>query len=201
MLFRRRNPKPFLQKVLHFLWPANGFKRMFKYLYFRIVRIPDRCHSIGMGLAIGVAVSFTPFIGFHLLLIAAICAIFRANIPAAFLSSLVGNPWTFPIFFYATYSVGAVLTGQPLLGIIDFFDMIWALFEVFGTAVWTFDLQLFIDKVWPLWYPMAVGSIPFVIIFFSLTYFFAMRIINRYHLCKIEQGEKNGVRNRDGCRL
>lgn len=106
MLFKRRNPIPLLMKARNILWPQMGWKRTFRYLKFRTVRIPDTTHSIAAGLAIGCAVSWTPTFGTHLIQCAFFCWLLRGNWIAAFLGTAFGNPWTFPFLMWVAYQVG-----------------------------------------------------------------------------------------------
>ena len=51
--------------------------------------------EIANGFATGVAMSFTPFVGFHLLLSLAVARLAGQNGIAAALGTIAGNPWTF----------------------------------------------------------------------------------------------------------
>ena len=67
-VFRRRRKRSILARLLELLWPRMGWRRAGKYYVFRIKRLPGTPYSIACGFALGAAVSFTPFIGFHFLL-------------------------------------------------------------------------------------------------------------------------------------
>ena len=67
MLFRRKKPSMF-SGVASFFWPQKGFMRGWIYLMLRILRIRSSDYSLAAGIASGVAVSFTPLIGFHFVL-------------------------------------------------------------------------------------------------------------------------------------
>ena len=69
-MFKRRNKQPFLQKIRNSLWPEGGWKRYGQYLMLRLNRLKGTPRSLAVGLACGVAISFTPFVGFHFLLAA-----------------------------------------------------------------------------------------------------------------------------------
>ena len=85
-----------------------GLKRAMVYLKHRTLRISDSAHKVALGLALGLGVSFTPC--WVLFLQAALYGyIFRGNIFAAVLGTFVGNPWTFPFFWWAGFSFGRVM--------------------------------------------------------------------------------------------
>ena len=106
MLFKRRNPIPLLKKIRNILWPQMGWKRTFRYLKYRTIRIPDSNHAIAAGLAIGCAISWTPTFGTHLIQCAFFCWLLRGNWVASFLGTAMGNPWTFPFLMWIAYQVG-----------------------------------------------------------------------------------------------
>ena len=59
-----------------------------------------------MGAAVGVFVSFTPFLGFHLLITFALAWLLGANMIAGAIATSIGNPLTFPFIWASTYQVG-----------------------------------------------------------------------------------------------
>ena len=65
MLFKRRSPASFWQRLRGAVWPRKGFWRVPVYIYHRTVRLRATPHAIAMGIAAGVFVSWTPFIGLH----------------------------------------------------------------------------------------------------------------------------------------
>lgn len=110
-MFRRRNGLNFMQKMRRILWPVRGWKRSLHYLLHRLKRLPGEPSSIAMGVALGAAVSFTPFLGLHILISFAFCLLLRANMVAAVLGTLIGNPWTFPFMWWISFQIGAALLG------------------------------------------------------------------------------------------
>lgn len=82
---------------------------MVKYAKLRVTRLADSTPKIALGLAIGVGVSFSPFIGTHLIQAAIIAFILRANIIAALIGTIIGNPWTFPFMWWAATELGSFL--------------------------------------------------------------------------------------------
>lgn len=79
------------------------------YLKHRVLRIADNTHNISLGLAIGLGISFTPLLGTHFVQAGALAFIFRANVAAAILGTFVGNPLTFPFFWWAGISAGGFI--------------------------------------------------------------------------------------------
>lgn len=86
-----------------------GWVRTLKYYKKRVIRINDSAYSIAAGLAFGVAISFTPAFGTHILQAALFCWIFRANFLAAVLGTTIGNPLTFPFLWSISTAIGVAL--------------------------------------------------------------------------------------------
>jgi hypothetical protein len=59
-----------------------------------------------MGLACGVWISFTPLLGFHFLAGWALAWFLRGDVVAMGVGTITGNPWTFPLMWYANYHLG-----------------------------------------------------------------------------------------------
>lgn len=141
MLFRRRDKLALWHRARQYVWPSMGWGRTFHYFRHRIFRNTLSTHDIAGGLALGVAVSFTPLIGTHLLQAFSFAWLFRLNVLAAFAGTVFGNPWTFPFIFWLDYKVGIFLFG--LFGV----DGIPALMLLTGGVVCAL-------LVWPLTYAM-----------------------------------------------
>ena len=112
MLFRRKKPSMF-SGVASFFWPQKGFVRGWIYLMLRILRIRSSDYSLAAGIASGVAVSFTPLIGFHFVLAGVLAWLVRGNMLMAMIGTVVGNPWTFPLIWVVIHSVGIWILGTP----------------------------------------------------------------------------------------
>lgn len=83
-----------------------GLRRTTRYWRHRLVRLKDSNYSVAAGLAFGAAISFTPLPGAHIIGALALCFIFRANLIAGVLGTLVGNPWTLMPMWWFSYLVG-----------------------------------------------------------------------------------------------
>lgn len=133
------------------------------YVLKRATRLSGTPHSIAAGVACGVAISFTPFIGFHLLGAFLLCLLVRGNYLAAAAGTLVGNPWTFPFIWLAIYQLGHMLLGTRA-----------------AQPVEHWDLATFFIRVEAVFWPMVVGGVPLALIAGLATYFPLMRMIAAY---------------------
>lgn len=110
-MFKRRKPLTLLDNAKQFFWPNIGWTRSFYYLKHRILRVADSTHSIALGLAIGLAVSFTPLLGTHFIQAGVLAYLMRGNLFSAMIGTFVGNPLTFPFFWWAGFSFGQLMFG------------------------------------------------------------------------------------------
>ena len=111
-MFRRRTPLTRLSQIRSVVWPERGFRRLFAYLFQRVVRLPDTSGSVAIGVASGVAASFLPLIGLHFLIAALLALLLRGNVLASAIGTLFGNPWTFLFIWVADYRLGLWLLLQ-----------------------------------------------------------------------------------------
>ena len=115
-MFRRRNPLSLSARLRNQLWPHMGLRRTVRYMWYRLHRISDTPSAIAAGFAIGVAMAISPLIGTHIVLALGLSWVLRANFVAAIVGSWVINPWTAPPVWFATYYVGRLMQGLPVLG-------------------------------------------------------------------------------------
>ena len=93
----------FFKNSIKFLF---SFKRTKKYILVNLKRMKGSSHEIAIGLACGISISFTPFLGLHALLALTLAWALRASMAAALIGTLFGNPWTFPFIWYFSYEIG-----------------------------------------------------------------------------------------------
>jgi len=173
-VFRRKKPEGLKEKITKWIWPKIGWKKYGKYVVLRLSRLGGSPYSIAAGAACGVAISFTPFVGFHFVLAAVTAWIVRGNILASALGTAAGNPWTFPFIW-----VSVLYSGRWMLGIHDDAKVAFMrIFEKSMHALMTFDFSLFINEVWPIIYPMMVGCIPFYIVSWAVSYYLIKKALD-----------------------
>lgn len=184
------------------MWPRTGWRRFFVYYLKRLTRLSGTPHNIAAGVACGAAISFTPFVGLHIVLGALLALIVRGNLLAVVAGTLVGNPWTFPFMWVASYEVGHYLLsghlggGQPAPW--AFADMAGYVAEAARQAAaagpWGTVKRLVADLRVVAW-PMLVGSVPLGLVTGLLIYFPLARAIGLYQLARLRRREKRALRN------
>jgi uncharacterized protein (DUF2062 family) len=120
-MFKRRKPLSLRHQFRETVWPSMGYKRAFYYWEHRIFRTGDSTYRVTAGLACGAAVSFSPFLGTHVMQAFLLAWLVRGNLLAAFMGTIVGLPPFLPFIFWLSYRVG--LRIFELLGIGDLFAL------------------------------------------------------------------------------
>jgi uncharacterized protein (DUF2062 family) len=147
MLFRRRTEQSPLARLRTALWPTVSLSRSAQYFQKRVMRLAGSPHTVALGVAIGVAVAFTPFLGFHIIIALPIAWLLGANLVAAALGTAIANPITIPFIWAATYRLGRLVVGGPV--------------RVSRTGDVPANLaEKSLHAIWPVIKPMLVGSIP-----------------------------------------
>jgi len=141
MLFRSRQPLTLIERARLLMWPRRSFARSGLYLAKRLYRLKASPHKIAVGCAAGVFASITPLIGVQMVMAAAITIILRGSLAAAMFGTLISNPLSWPLIWWSTYAMGRAMIGSPGP----------AEAAVLGHSS---------VPVWPILYPMLIGSIP-----------------------------------------
>lgn len=147
MLFRRRHAPRIAERLRVALWPRRSWGRSGRYVAKRVLRISATPYAVAIGVAAGTFASFTPFLGFHIIIACTITFFLRGNLVAAALGTAVGSPLTFPFIWAATYRVGEMMLGGD------------------GAALAHADiakslLANSLDVLWPIVKPMMLGALP-----------------------------------------
>ena len=203
LMFRRRKPMSTINQMRSILWPTRGFRRLFSYLFQRIIRLPGTPTSIAVGFASGVAASFTPFLGFHFIIGGALAMLFRGNVLASAIGTFFGNPWTFILIWLADYEIGVSVIhslgyGADLrvLSIEELGEAMGRVMQFMsfsGTVAWA-DLAGDFEQVFT---PMLIGGIVLGsvawVVSFLLT-FWAVKVWRSHRAKRLERAGEAPVR-------
>jgi len=188
-MFLRRDKISIFGRVRDFFWPRAGWHRSSRYLFHRLARISGTPYALAGGFACGAAVSFTPFVGLHFILAAIMALMIRANVLSSAIGTAIGNPWTFPFIWVWVYELGLMM-GASIDGHgtedLDFA----AIFSNMMEAALRFDLAYLIESIWPVWWPMFLGSLPtFAVVW--LAFFLPLRsMIETYQVGRARRHAK-----------
>ncbi len=168
-MFKRRQPLTKLQLLRELFWPSMGWRRTVKFVKYRILRLSDPSYKIARGLACGASMSFSPLVGSHFIQAGIVAYAIKGNLLASLIGTFVGNPWTFPLMWYASYALGVWLFG--LFGFENLGEMPDEMgFAVMWDMIVTDPLRLFV--------PWLLGGYILVILswpFYFLIFFYLVR--------------------------
>ncbi len=168
-MFQRRNPRNRWKRAREILWPSMGLSRVFRYYRHRVGRLPGTPYFIAAGFAAGVAVSFTPFVGFHMVTAGLIAWLMEGSLMAMVIGSVVaGNPWTFPLIWVGTYELGKIMLGQHGSD------------RVSNALSHGFTFADMMAKPMTVLLPMTLGCLPFVVISWFVSFYFVRQLVTGY---------------------
>jgi uncharacterized protein (DUF2062 family) len=135
-----------------------------------LLALDDTPERIARAFALGVFLAFSPLIGLHLLLGAAIPFLFGLNRIAFLLGVFINNPWTLvPIYAAGTY-LGGLVMGFPPRQALPGFE--WHL-------VWNSSFWMQLAGQWHILKPMVVGSFILSMFISAFSYFAALYLIRQ----------------------
>jgi uncharacterized protein len=126
-------------------------------VWHRLRRISASPHTIALGFATGIFMSFNPMLGLHLIMAAIICWVIGGSFFAAAIGTLIGNPIILPFMMLGNYHVGMLLIGENIREefVYDGLNLTFGIF--FANPVHM------ADELWavlaPVFLPMMLGSI------------------------------------------
>ncbi len=188
MVFKRRDKRSWTATFVELVYPRGGWARAFEYVRLRLNRLPGTPERIARGIWAGVFVSFTPFLGLHMLAAAGLAFVLRGNMLAAVLATFFGNPLT-----YVPIALTSMYTGYAILGIdanaaakrglgqkfVDAWSDLWHNVQAIFTdksADWTNLIQFWND----VFLPYMVGGIVPGIIAATICYYISVPFIRAY---------------------
>ncbi len=181
-MFKRRTKATFLERTKVFLRTFYSVRLYMRYVLFKLSRSGDSDHRISCGLASGIAISVTPFVGLHFTLSMIIAFLLRGSPVAAAIGTAFGNPITFPFIWMTIYKTGLLF--MPSFKMVSSTLNLWEFFASVKDTILALDVDKFFDKIYPIFFPMLIGSIPYYIITFLLSYFFIRGLLKEYRITR-----------------
>jgi uncharacterized protein len=173
-MFRRRGKLGWGRRLRDFLWPQAGFRRAGSYILHRVRRLPGSPYSIAAGFACGAAISFTPYMGFHILLGGLLAWLIGGNVIAAAIGTVVGNPWTFPFIWVGVYRLGCLMTGCDA-----------------GQALPDeLTLTYIFDNAISILLPMSVGAVPVAVVVWFAFFWPVRELVADYQILRRHRRER-----------
>ncbi len=143
----------------------NRLKRLFIY---RVLHVDDTPHRIALGVAIGIFITWTPTMGFQMILTVLLSAMFRANKLVGVPFVWISNPLTlFPVygpnFLVGSWALGGGYTWS------EFQNALARASHFHGNIIER--IQAWWEATWQVFAPLWLGSILVGLILGTLSYF------------------------------
>lgn len=179
MLFRRRIPPSFGERLRVWAWPRSSWARSLRYFGKRILRLNATPHAVAAGVAAGTAMSFSPLLGLHTLAALALAFVLRGNLIAAAIGTMFGNPVFLPFLLGASYQVGIWVEGGHARR-----SAIANIEE--GMSHWSWSgLGDTIARLWPTIRPALIGSILLGALAGLVVYFAVRAAVQAYQTARL----------------
>ena len=184
MLFERREPEGFSDRVRVWLWPRRSWSRSFNYVKARVSRLRGTPHFIALGFVTGIFVSFTPFYGLHFIIAGLLAWLIRGSILASALGTFILNPLTLPLILASTHYLGSWILGVHDNGMVaplpdtvihPSYDSIWS-----GSG----SFYEFVSQLWQYGKPMTVGGVPLGLAVALLLYYPVRKGVEAYQTAR-----------------
>ncbi|MBT06034.1 MAG: hypothetical protein CMM32_03850 [Rhodospirillaceae bacterium] len=167
-IFSRKQRLGKLAIVRHFVWPHTGWRRALKYSAYRVQRIDGSPSGVAIGVAWGVAVSFTPFYFLHIGIAVAGSWLMGGSLLAAAIGTLFLNPLTFPIISWVTYNLGNYFLPRSI-------DL-----QVGKVPSMSYIFDNFSEVLAPYFLPMILGGFVLGVISWFIVFIIVRELISRY---------------------
>ena len=131
----------------------------------QILHLQESPHRTALAFAIGSAIAFCPFYGFHMALVGLCTWAFKLNFIALLAGALINNPWTIVPILGATYWTGAVLLGRSESPSFDWSEL---------------GFRAIYEQVMPYAVPFTVGGVVLSLIAAILSYPLALYLITKH---------------------
>ncbi len=157
--------------------------RVRRFIVHDVLHADDPPHRLALGAAIGMFVTFTPTIGFQMIIVVFLSWLMGANkivgLPIVWLS----NPATFVPMYYSCYVIGRSVLGWPAIG-----DAWWSQLSKPPDQWWpmvTFYWSRLMEIASPLW----LGCVMIGLLLAYPTYYVVHQLIVTYRIRRLSKKE------------
>ncbi len=142
-----------------------------------VVRVDATPHRLALGLALGIFMATTPFLGLQVCGAMGLAWLFGASVPAAVMGTFWANPITCPLLWLASYRLGASLLaieeGGEIVRLAGGFDAVKSAALAPGRST----LGAAFDLLWPVAKPLTLGAVLIGMVSAAVFYCVARRVI------------------------
>jgi len=137
----------------------------FQTLLKQVLHLQESPQRTALAFAVGAAIAFCPFYGFHMILVGLCTWAFGLNFVALLAGALINNPWTIVPILGMTYWTGAVIIGQSNGPSFDWNDL---------------SIRAIYEQVMPYALPFTIGGIVLSLVGAAVSYPLALYVISKH---------------------
>ena len=181
MVVEKITPRAYQSRRIQPWW-----KRRWRYLQIRLLRLRGKPKAIARGLAIGVFAGFFPLFGLQIIIGVLLAALLGGNKFAAVVGTWISNPLTYVPIFAFNLKIGKLLLSWHELSLKEIdFQSLSNVMELGSALVFT----------------LFIGCFTVGLVFSFCTYFLALRIILKWrksrHFKYRRRSRKSTIANRN----
>ena len=150
---------------------------------YKILHADDPPHTLALGIAIGMFVTFTPLIGFQMVLSFALAWLLKANKAVGVPIVWISNPLTIIPIYYPCYVIGCKLLGTPVVS--DEWTLIgdeWNALAADPATRWRDKVSFWWDNLMDFVGPLWLGCMVVATVTGVLSYYISLFAIRQYRL-------------------
>ncbi|MFN3189671.1 MAG: DUF2062 domain-containing protein [Aureliella sp.] len=150
---------------------------------YKILHADDPPHTLALGIAIGMFVTFTPLIGFQMVLSFALAWLLKANKAVGVPIVWISNPLTIIPIYYPCYVIGCKLLGTPVVS--DEWTLIgdeWKALAADPATRWRDKVSFWWDNLMDFVGPLWLGCMVVATVTGVLSYYISLFAIRQYRL-------------------
>ena len=142
----------------------------------KLLQINATNRSIALGAAIGFGIALTPLFGLQIILTLLLCIMLRANIAASLISSIIGNPLTFPFIWIANYKLGKLFITTNTISETSFIQQVENIIHAIKVSDWA----AISNATYSILLPMMIGGTIMAIVSGIIIYILTLKYLNQY---------------------
>lgn len=162
----------------------RGFFQSVKdFCVYKILHADDPPHTLALGIAIGMFVTFTPLIGFQMLLSVTLAWLLRANKAVGIPIVWISNPLTIIPIYYPCYVIGCKMLSIPV--VTDDWDRIgqeWQVLVADPSTRWMDKVSFWWGNLMQFVGPLGLGCLVVGSVAGVLAYYISLYTIRQYRL-------------------
>ena len=159
------------------------WKRAKDFCVYRILHADDPPHRLALGIAVGMFVTFTPLIGFQMMLSVFLAWLLGANKLVGIPLVWISNPFTIIPIYYPCYRLGCAMLGEKVVSSKwSSLGTEWKELLADPATTWTVKVRFWWEGLMDFIGPLCLGCLVVGTFFGIASYYLSLIMIRSYRL-------------------